>query len=159
MSKILVKISNIIRYSFKCSLEFDQNLRNFDQKKIFHSKTGGYFLYFDQNVWDFWDFDQHFRDFDQHFTPFERNLWNFSRIMSTSLYFGQILKVFREISQGFRLNFLKILDKFVKEFGQFLKYVGQNLGNFDRTLVQFLKRFWSKSRWSRSKSIPIIQKF
>ena len=37
MSKIWVKISNLIRYSFK----FDQNLRIFDRKKIFHSKTGG----------------------------------------------------------------------------------------------------------------------
>ena len=38
---------------------------------------------------------------------------------------------------------MKILDKFLEDFGQFVKYVGHNLRDFDRNLGQFLKRFWS----------------
>ena len=40
ISKMWVKISNFIRYSFKCSLKIDQDLRNFDKNKILHPKTG-----------------------------------------------------------------------------------------------------------------------
>ena len=83
--KIWLKISNLIRYSFKCSLKFDQNLRHFDKNKIFHSKTGrkGDLKYFDQNVRDFdqnhWDFNQNVRDFDQHFRDFDQNYTYFER--------------------------------------------------------------------------------
>ena len=40
ISKMWVKISNFIRYSFKCSLKIDQDLRNLDKNKMFHPKTG-----------------------------------------------------------------------------------------------------------------------
>ena len=39
--KNLCQNLNIIRYSFKCSLNFDQNLINFDSNKIFPAKPGG----------------------------------------------------------------------------------------------------------------------
>ena len=58
-----------------------------------------------------------------------------------SQYFGQIFKVFGKISQRFRSNFLNILDKFLDEFGQFLKYVGHNLEDVDRNLFKLLKYF------------------
>ena len=38
---------------------------------------------------------------------------------------------------------MKILDKFLEDFGQFVKNVGHTLRDFDRNLDQFLKRFWS----------------
>ena len=45
-----IKISNFLRYSFKCSLKIDQDLRNFDKNKILHPKTGlggeGYFAFY-----------------------------------------------------------------------------------------------------------------
>ena len=48
---------------------------------------------------------------------------------------------------------VKIFEKFIEEFGHFLKYIGQNLKNLPRNLVKFLEIFCSKSRRFRSISI------
>ena len=52
------EISNLIRYLFKCSLKFDQNLRNVDKNKIFNAKTVGggvYGITPRDNKWILWE--------------------------------------------------------------------------------------------------------
>ena len=49
--------------------------------------------------------------------------------------------------------FLMIFDKFLEEFGQFLKYVAHTLKDVDRNVFKFLKIFGLKSRRSCAKSI------
>ena len=66
--KTKVKILNIIRYSFKCFLKFDQNFR-----KLIYSilePEGRKVRDFDQNNIDF---DQNVRDFDKNIVHFAQN--------------------------------------------------------------------------------------
>ena len=66
-----------IRYSFKYFLKFDQNLRNFDKTKIFHSKPGGEEgLRFYQNNQDF---SQNVRDLDKNIVNFAQNTQDFDQ--------------------------------------------------------------------------------
>ena len=144
-----------MRYFEQNVQNFEQHFRKFDQK----------FWYLDQNFQSFeqndWDFDQNIRYFDQNVIPWPNCSIFWPKYMKfwSKCYFCQNIEGFSQISRRFGQNlilvkFLKFLVKYHKDFVQILfkildkfhEELGHNLKYFDRNLVKFLKRFWSKSQ-------------
>ena len=128
-----VKISNNIRYSFKCFLKFDQYFWNLTKLIYSNVKLEGRKVRdFDQNNIDF---DQNVRDFDKNIVHFAQNNQYFDQNVGYLDYNAisqnievfyrnskgfcskfqcscQNFKGFGEISQKCLLHLLKIVDKF-----------------------------------------------